>query len=168
MAHRLTRAWILAQAEKYPAEVDDGIADLAGKARAKYDEVLRVVRWKAARSSGYFLRNEPAVVEARVREALAAADPMKALDILVQLQGVKERMASAILAAFRPDRYTVMDWRAWETLVSLGLVSDAVGRNWRKRWVPYLEACRALAERFDVDLRTLDRALWEAGAKPDS
>jgi hypothetical protein len=77
---------------------------------------------------------------------------------------VKERMASAILAAFRPDRYTVMDWRAWETLRSLGHLSENAPRSWRKRWVPYLETCRTLAARFDVDLRTLDRALWEAGS----
>lgn len=164
MPPRLSRSWILRQAEKYPLAVDKEIAPLAGRARPRYDEVLRVVRWKAARSSGYFLRNDPAVVEARVREALDANDPLEALDILTRMHGVKERMASAILAAFRPDRYTVMDWRAWEALRSLGHLSEAEPRSWRKRWVPYLEACRALAVRFDVDLRTLDRALWEAGS----
>jgi hypothetical protein len=57
-----------------------------------------------------------------------------------------------------------MDWRAWETLRSLGRLSENEPRSWRKRWVPYLEACRTLAACFDVDLRTLDRALWEAGS----
>lgn len=164
MPARLSREWIFRQAEKYPVEVDKEIASLAGRARPKYDEVLRVVRWKAARSSGYFLRNDPAVVEALVLEALTADDPLEALDTLTVLHGVKERMASAILAAFRPDRYTVMDWRAWETLLALGHLSENEPRSWRKRWVPYLEACRTLAARFEVDLRTLDRALWEAGS----
>ena len=78
-----------------------------------------------------------------------------AVAVLTALRGVGIPMASAILTAINPERYTVLDFRALE---SLGI------KNWRDSfafYVTYLEACRELAARHGKSLRTLDRALWQ-------
>jgi hypothetical protein len=115
-----------------------------------------------ARSLGYFKRNKAKVVERTVAEAIGMEDDLDALTKLLVLHGVKERVASAVLAAYRPDSYTVMDVRAWASLTRHGYLRDAQGSSWLKAWVPYLETCRSLARRHGVTLRTLDRALYEA------
>jgi hypothetical protein len=110
--------------------------------------VEAVVGWKSNRSVGYFRRNKDhKQLEATVALALRSRDPQEALDTLTQLHGVKERVASAILATFRPDDYTVMDINAWKALRAHGLLEKQVGTSWRATWVPYLEECRRIAVR---------------------
>lgn len=85
----------------------------------------------------------------------------------MSLHGAKERVASAILAAFRPDRYTVMDRRAYSTLVACGELPDMRGSSWLKTWDPYLMSCRRIAKRTGLDLRTVGRALFRANGRTE-
>ncbi len=63
-------------------------------------------------------------------------------------------MASAILTAMDPERYTVLDVRALEALgVKDGDDIDL--------YVAYVEACRRLAKQYGVTLRDFDRANWQ-------
>jgi hypothetical protein len=72
-------------------------------------------------------------------------------------------VASAILAAIYPERYTVLDYRALEAL--------GHARHDVRFYEEYLAYCKRLAESNIVNpqselpaptpLRTLDRALWE-------
>ena len=73
-------------------------------------------------------------------------------------------MASALLAVWDPERYTVYDWRAVETLRAAREL-PASGKD-----PPvglYLDVCRQLVGRLDLGaelkphLRSLDRALWK-------
>lgn len=64
-------------------------------------------------------------------------------------------MASAILTAIDPERYTVIDFRALE---ALGNMANDCSVNF---YLNYLDACRRLAKGHDVSLRDLDRALWQ-------
>jgi hypothetical protein len=85
-----------------------------------------------------------------------------AVAVLTALHGVGIPMASAILTAINPERYTVLDFRALE---SLGIT------NWPENvafYVFYLEACRELAAKHGKSLRTLDRALWQWSWEQDS
>jgi len=69
-----------------------------------------------------------------------------------------------LLTVWSPDRYTVTDVRARETLNRVNVFKSTRGR------VPYglyLAACRSIADAVDVPqgdvskLRQLDRALWK-------
>jgi hypothetical protein len=64
-------------------------------------------------------------------------------------------VASAIMTAIDPGRYTILDFRA---LFSLGVERsfNSVGF-----YLAYLAACRRIAAAAGVELRTLDRALWQ-------
>ena len=93
-----------------------------------------------------------------VRAGLEEADEADALATLMRLHGVQARVGSAILAVFRPDRYTVMDWRAWESLRSHGYSKDLEDLSWQRAWPGYLAECERIAKANRVRLRRLDQA----------
>ena len=78
-----------------------------------------------------------------------------AIETLTKLHGVGIPVASAILTLINPDKYTIIDYRALE---SLGVTDwpDSV-----EYYLGYLAGCRELARRYNKSLRTLDRALWQ-------
>lgn len=123
-----------------------------------------IVRWKSERAVQYLIGNS----NEKIRQALAiAASPDSsteaAVKALVDLHGVDIPVASAVLAAIFPERYTVLDYR---TLEALGHARHDV-----HFYEEYLDFCKRLAESNIVkpqsdlpaptSLRTLDRALWE-------
>jgi len=162
------RRWLLAWARRYDAGYDEkhGVAALA-RTMPTYDNVRRIVRWKSARSLGYFDRNSHDSVAPVVSDALAQHDPCDALQRLTELAGVRERVASAILAVYDPRRYTVMDRRAYATLVANGELQDLSGWTWAQTWRPYLNVCSAIARRERLSKRTVDRALYAANGRTD-
>lgn len=123
-----------------------------------------IVRWKSERAVQYLIGNS----NDKIQRALAvAASPDSsteaAVKALVDLHGVDIPLASAVLAAIFPERYTVLDYR---TLEALGHARHDV-----HFYEEYLDFCKRLAESNIVKpqsdlpaptpLRTLDRALWE-------
>jgi len=123
-----------------------------------------IVRWKSERVVQYLIGNS----NEKIRRALAtAASPESstetAVKALLELQGVDIPVASAILAAIFPERYTVLDFRALEAL--------GHARHDVRFYEEYLDFCKRLAESNIVKpqsdlpgptpLRTLERALWE-------
>ena len=128
------------------------------------DELIEIVGWKAPRRKTNAPRNDPLLVEDVTRLAFAADDPRFAAWMLCYLEGVWVRMASAILTVYDPRKYTVMDVRAWATLERMGLpklgLSPDMDLNYCDTYGSYLSACKCLASRLGVSLRTLDRCLW--------
>ena len=123
-----------------------------------------IVRWKSSRSIGYFERNDREDVTQHVNDALAADSVSEKVDILSELDGVQVRMASAILLFVNPDRFTVLDWRAWDVLHETGYLPDEMPDDPTvEDYLLYLGACWAIANEYDVSLRTLDMALWALG-----
>ncbi len=118
---------------------------------------MDVVSWKSRRTGGLAARNSAADVEYVTRAALAARESLKA-PLLSVLAGVQTPVASALLAVVDPQNFTIIDWRAEESLRHFGYLSEfPPGR------VPYgfyLELCRETAKRLAVPLRELDRCLW--------
>jgi hypothetical protein len=127
-----------------------------------------IVRWKSERMVHYLIGNS----EAKVHTALAvAADPKtplrEAVDALTELRGVDIAIASAILAAMYPERYSTLDFR---TLQALGHAQHNA-----EFYAEYNEFCRRLAEKGLVKpqenlpgptpLHALERALWEWARK---
>jgi uncharacterized protein YjiS (DUF1127 family) len=102
-----------------------------------------------------------------IRKALATSNAMTALEGLVgETGGIPHwdpAMSSVVLAVCRPNVYAIADGRALRALAALNLYSSAVdGEFTAVDWVPYLRACRRLAELSNVSLRDVSRALWAA------
>jgi hypothetical protein len=123
-----------------------------------------IVRWKSERVVQYLIANSTE----KIRRALAAATSPQsstgeAVKALLELHGVDIPVASAILAAIFPERYTVLDYRSLEAL--------GHARHDVHFYEEYLAFCKRLAESEIVKpqselpaptpLRALDRALWE-------
>ena len=123
-----------------------------------------IVRWKSERAVQVLIGNS----NDKIRRALAVATSREAsteaaVKALLDLHGIDIALASAVLAAIFPERYTVLDYR---TLEALGHARHDV-----RFYEEYLAFCKRLAESNIVrpqselpaptPLRTLDRALWE-------
>jgi hypothetical protein len=123
-----------------------------------------IVRWKSERAVQYLIGNS----NEKIRRALVVATAPEAstetaMNALVELHGVDLPVASAILAAIYPERYTVLDFRVLEAL--------GHARHDVHFYEEYVAFCKRLAESNIVQpqsnlpaptpLRTLDRALWE-------
>ncbi len=123
-----------------------------------------IVRWKSELVVHYLIGNS----NESIRHALAiAASPDNSTEdaamALMKLHGVDIPVASAILAAIFPERYTVLDFR---TLEALGYARQDV-----QFYQDYLAFCRRVAEHGAIQpqgdlpaptpLRALDRALWQ-------
>lgn len=87
--------------------------------------------------------------------AVHARTERAAVAVLCGLRGVEIPVASAILTAIDPKRYTIIDFRALEAL--------GVENSWHTvdSYLAYLEHCRSLARENNLGLRELDRALWQ-------
>lgn len=128
------------------------------RARGHYTraEFVEVCGWKSVRSRPTVAANsEAAVVEATGR-ALATDDEETRMSALLTLAGVGVPTASTLLYFVFPEDYPILDVRALESLGVKPRSVYPVGF-----WLAYLSACRALARRAGVDIRTLDKALWQ-------
>ena len=112
-----------------------------------------ICRWKSVRRIALLSDNTDEDIKQALEGAIKALDVKKAVDSLTALAGVGVKMASAILTAIYPERYTVLDFRALEALG----VEDREDVDF---YIQYVEACLSMAKKFGVTLRNFDRANW--------
>jgi hypothetical protein len=147
-------------AARFP-EVDESAyaaAGAAARARGYYRraEFIRVCAFKTVRSTPRVAANTAAAVTRATRTALAAADEEARMEALLTLSGVGVPTASTLLYFVFPAEYPILDVRALDSLGVAGRSTYPVSF-----WLAYLGACRQLAARCGVSLRTLDKALWQ-------
>lgn len=104
-------------------------------------------------------------IAALSQRAFACSDDLGALLILQQLTGIGPALASAILMAQNPTRYTVMDVWAVAALRWLEELPEGASAG-SSVWLAYLEACRQMSSRTGESLRVVDRALYKGRGKP--
>lgn len=158
----LTKSWVEHWAALYREGMGDeeprllGVVGPAGRARGYFtlDELVDIGRWKANRTTGRIRANSEADVEEVTRLAISSSENMRHR-ILCVLSGVGVPMASAVLTIWNSDLYTVYDVRASESLKHLRIEPPTPG------YASYRRHCLELADRLDVQLRDLDRALWK-------
>ena len=147
-------------AGRYPVEADENVERIGPVARERgyltRPEFLELCAWKTPRSRPLCRRNRSSVVEAVTGEAFSAGEEGRKLDALTRLRGVGWPTASVILHLCARDRYPILDVRA---LWSLGH-GKPPGYN-LAFWQDCTDFARKLADAAAVDMRTLDRALWQ-------
>ncbi len=149
-----------ALAARFPVG-DDSACEAAGaaaRARGHYRrrEFVLVCAWKTVRSTPRVALNSEARVRSATRRALADPDEAARMDALLSLDGVGVPTASTLLYFAFPALYPILDVRALESLGVKPRSTYPVAF-----WLGYLGACRELAQRCGVSLRTLDKALWQ-------
>jgi hypothetical protein len=149
----------LASRFSYPK--DDSACLAAGaeaKARGHYtlDDVILICEWKTGRTKTLVATNTVEDAEFITGEALSATDERRRMATMKWLQGVDVPTASALLFFALPADYPIIDERALESL------GQKAPRYYSlKFWTEYLDACREIAKKVGVPIRTLDKALWQ-------
>jgi hypothetical protein len=141
--------------------VDDArLLRVGARARARgyytRPEFIEVCAWKTVRSKPKIERNSDTAVTDATGRALAAVDEEVRIAALLELEGVGVPTASTLLYFACPDDYPILDVRALESLGVKPRSQYPVSF-----WLDYLRACRELARRSGVSIRTLDKALWQ-------
>lgn len=129
-------------------------------------ELKKIARWKYLGGMPRKLIQENSKCEVREISSVSFAARSERLRIgaLLALRGVDWPMASTILhfvpGCVFPERarggYPVLDKKTMKA------VGGSTNYNF-KRWMDYTERCRDTAQKFNVTLRELDRALWICG-----
>ena len=156
---------------------DARLAAFAGLDSLTLPQVKDLIDWKFASMPHRRARaldgladvgwNGAAGARTSIRRALAADDDADALRLIAGPEGIHRfgpAMGSAILAACRPDRYTVADKNALHALRSMELMPPGPETFRLRDWPEYLTVCRTLARTCRMTLRDVDRGLWVAGA----
>lgn len=122
-----------------------------------------IVRWKSPRPLNDFNSNDPDKVNEVIGQVVEAYSTRRKLDLLTNLSGIRVKMGSAFLLFMNPEQYTVIDSRAGGFLSRVGYIPTNPEDPSIDEYVNYLDVCRGLADEYNVELRTLDRALWVLG-----
>jgi hypothetical protein len=100
-------------------------------------------------------RNADAEITDALQIAVNAKTERSAIAVLCGLDGVDVPVASAVMTAVNPARYTVIDFRALE---ALGVKTADRSIDF---YLAYCAKCRELADEYRASIRDLDRALWQ-------
>lgn len=148
-------------ADRYDYGIDDKIAINIGKKVRKRgflekQELIDLCHWKSPRIRPKCTSNDAEFVIECTQLALSAAHDKLRIGCLIELCGVGFPMASVILHFCHFDPYPIIDYRA---LWSLGVRQPSyISYDF---WWHYAAHCRGLSRRYRVNMRTLDRALWQ-------
>ncbi len=168
----IDKAWIEDLAKQYDDKVDEKEYRLEIKIFKSIEGMgspplsltkgilLYIAEWKAARVKGHVNKNDEQYVKEVTQVSLSTKNEKLKIEILTLLNGVQIRMASAILFFCFPEQYTVMDYRAWDSLKALDKINGEIDDTF-ECWQKYNEICREIAKQNGVSLRKLDKALWQ-------
>jgi hypothetical protein len=176
----LTGRLVREKAREYPNEVDnyeieEKLLEILPVAFAEgtwqWDDLEDIVHWKSGRFGGANVEtlseNPKREIEDTINEVVKTNSAIQKVKRLRSLDGVRVRMASALLLFMDPTAYTVLDTNAWETLQDSGnLYAELPDDPDTDDYLRYLGVCHTLASDLSVELRTLDRSLWVIGGDP--
>jgi hypothetical protein len=146
-------------AQRYEFQSDTDALQAGEQIRAGHctrANLERIFQWKTGgRGRSRLAKNTDQDIADALELAVTAKTDRAAIAVLKGLNGVEVPVASAILTAIKPERFTIIDFRALEALniKQAYLTIDF--------YLDYLGECRRLASEHNVPLRTLDRALWQ-------
>ncbi len=129
------------------------------------DTLFKIAWEKSPRKAELVNQNEPEIVPAITELAFKQKDDVKTVQLLRVLDGVDLPTASAVLSWMFPERWPVIDRRAWQTLYRAEIVKthrNGTGLG-RQQWVVYLSVVRALASElseFKLTPQRVDRVLY--------
>ena len=150
---------ILRLAKSYGPENDTAALEAGREIRdGKYtrEHLSLIFEWKTkGRGRSRLLRNSDQEISDALNLAVSAKTDRAAVAVLMGLDGVHTPVASAVLTAIDPERYTVIDFRALEALGSQSKDRSV------SFYLAYLNFCRESAKVHRVRLRDFDRALWQ-------
>jgi hypothetical protein len=177
--------WVTSWAAAHNNSHDDQLGPLEGKPAWNAADRELLARWKfesnrarLKRTLNLLAGNEQNLADELTRRALTCNDDLGAWLIAQQILGFGPALASAMLMAYDRERFTVIDVRAFRSIVLVVRTGSLTGRDvdpdplvqsarfsHARTWLAYLSACRALATVTGCSLRNVDRALYQANGQ---
>ena len=157
----------------------DGLhGDLRQQGYATLEQLVEIARWKSGPRTLHHFEGPEVGRDVETITRLAFSDGADGVRhrVLTLINGVSRPTASAILTIWRPNEFTVIDYRAVRTLLRAGELSSFLDAEDRADpWVAqkamsynvYVRVCLDLLGRLNkvgietISLRDLDRALWQ-------
>lgn len=125
------------------------------------EKFIKLGLWKSKRPQKHYrnLRNSDKFVRKTTSFAFKTNDERKEIESLLSvnngLKGVSWPVASVILHFAFPEGYPILDYRV---IWSLGWKQP---ENYNfEFWQKYVRGLKSLARKFNLSLRTIDKALW--------
>ncbi|MEZ0327653.1 MAG: hypothetical protein ACAH95_17280 [Fimbriimonas sp.] len=160
---RFAREKVEFYAARYSYGKEEAVSALVPTIRARgfltLQDLAIVGDWKSPRIRSRLAQNDDKAVREVTRLALASSSIRLAVHVPQVLTGVGMPVASTLLHWFHRDSFPILDFRA---LWSLGVEPQLYTLDF---WERYVTATRSLAESWEVDMRTLDKALWQYSAE---
>lgn len=121
------------------------------------EELINVAKWKwkGGRVEKLCRLNQVNHLKETTQVSFSTTNERLRIGSLMTLHGVSWPMASVILHFGFPDRYPILDVRVMRTVGG----SKAYNFN---NWISYTELCQNTAKRYNLSMRQLDKALWQA------
>ena len=132
------------------------------------EEFIKICKWKSPRPTKYYMKNSEENIKEITKRAFSLKYEKKKMELLDSLNGVGVRVASAILTVIYPDKYGIIDVRAWNALRNLGIIK---GPEKRKNyfsfndWYRYLKIIKHIAEKNKTTPRKIDLTLYSFDKK---
>ena len=150
--------------KEYPAtqKVIDELSIVSERGYLTKVDLVKVCRWKSPRAIKHIQRNCAAKVKKVTKAVFATRSEKKKLELLTGLYGVSVPMASSILMLTNPQRYGVIDIRAWQLLYEMhSVITNPNGSGFNfKQWRRYLTILRYYSKKYKVGARDIERTLF--------
>lgn len=163
---RLTRQEAKVLCLQYDADADFWF-DAAGRCilekNYSREHLDTIFAWKTKnRGKSRIQKNDAREIETVLRQVVESGGepPSDSLKVLITLSGIDIPVASAVMTAVFPERFTVIDFRALDALGAKKYSTRSI-----KKYLEYASYCRNLAAEWHLSLRDLDRALWKWSEK---
>ena len=161
MKIRFKKEELIHFANRFGYQNDDILFEISKSAKEKKyltrEEFITVCSWKTPRSKPKVASNHKDYIEEITRISFTTKSDQLRIEILTLLNGVGWPTASTILHFCHPNEFPIIDFRA---LYSLGY--DTIPNKYDYQfWKAYTNYCRKLSSKLNLDLRTIDRGLWQ-------
>ncbi len=121
-------------------------------------ELQIIGNWKTPRSKPKIAANLEEFIREVTSIAFSTNNEKLRIEVLNLLEGVSWPTASVLLHFYHQDKYPILDFRALYSLSCEHIKSQHYNFEF---WNAYSEFTRDLAKQVNVDMRTLDQALWQ-------
>lgn len=119
-------------------------------------DFVTICEWNSRRPRALYRSNSEDFIREITRVSFSTTHERVRVEVLTLLNGVSLATASVLLHFCAPDPYPILDTNSlWS------LQATAPRKFDFEFWWQYVHATRKLAKQARVDMRTLDRALWQ-------
>jgi hypothetical protein len=162
---KLDKQTIIKYAEKYDqrflktkeAEIENEVKSWLRKNRyLDKENFIKLCLWKSPRPKKSYENNSEELIKELTAFSLQTKSEEAGIKALTCLSGVSFPVATTILHFAFPNKYSIMDFRA---IWSLGW--EQPKQYTFEFWEKYYKEIQKLSKKFNLPVRTIDKALWQ-------